>query len=208
MTTFLLIRHASHDLLGRTLTGRMPGVHLNDLGRLEAERLAERLYGCHLDSVYSSPLDRSIETARPIAAGIGCDIEIREALGEFHFGSWTGRSFEDLDVASGWSEFNARRSEGRAPGGESMAEVQHRILTELQRIRAIYPDSTVAVVSHRDVLKAAVAHVLGLHLDYLERFDLAPASVTRIAWNDWGPMLLGLNETPGSLRPPPATAHA
>jgi len=202
MTTFLLIRHASHDLLGRTLTGWMPGVHLNEVGRMEAERLADRLVAFPLDSVYSSPLDRSIETARPIAARVGCDIEVRESLGEFHFGSWAGRNFTDLEGAEGWSEFNTRRSDGRAPGGESMSEVQNRILTELGRIRSCHPESTVAVVSHGDVLKAAIAHVLGLHLDYLERFDLSPASVTRIAWNDWGPLLLGLNETPGHEAPP------
>jgi broad specificity phosphatase PhoE len=201
MTTFLLIRHASHDLLGRTLAGWMPGVHLNELGRAEAERLADRLVTSSIDSVYSSPLDRSIETARPIAARIGCDIEIRETLGEFHFGSWTGRSFADLEGSEGRSEFNTSRSDGRAPGGESMLEVQHRVLMELARIRAAYPDSTVAIVSHGDVLKAAVAHVLGLHLDYLQRFELAPASVTRIAWNDWGPLLVGLNETPAATAP-------
>jgi len=179
----------------------MPGVHLNRLGHLEAERLADRLPTA-ADSVYSSPLDRSIETARPIAARIGCDIEIRESLGEFHFGSWTGRNFAELEEAEGWSVFNRRRSDGRAPGGESTGEVQLRILTELGRIRAIRPESTVVVVSHSDVLKAAVAHVLGLHLDYLERFELAPASVTRIAWNDSGPHLLGLNETFGPVAPP------
>ena len=206
MTTFLLIRHASHDLLGRKLAGCMPGVHLNDLGRVEAERLADRLVALCVDSVYSSPLNRSIETARPIAARAGCDIEVREGLGEFHFGSWTGRSFDDLEGSEGWNEFNARRSGGRAPGGESMAEVQHRTLAELGRIRMIHPESTVAVVSHADVLKAVVAHVLGLHLDHLERFELAPASVTRIVWNDWGPILVGLNETLGLGTPSVATA--
>jgi len=200
MTTFLLIRHASHDLMGRTVAGWMPGVHLNDFGRVEAERLADRLVTSPIDSVYSSPLNRSIETARPIAARIGCDIEIRETLGEFHFGS-SGRSLADLEGSGHWSELNARRSDGHPPGGESTLEVQHRVLMELGRIRAAYPDSTVVVVSHGDVLKAAVAHVLGLHLDYLQRFELAPASVTRIVWNDGGPLLLGLNETAAVASP-------
>ena len=117
MTTFLLIRHAAHDLLGRRLAGRMPGVSLNGEGRRQVERLAERLAGASIRAVISGPLERARETAEPLARGLGLPVQISAAVDEIDFGEWTGLPFAELDQDPRWCWFNTFRSGARAPCG-------------------------------------------------------------------------------------------
>jgi probable phosphomutase (TIGR03848 family) len=199
VTTFLLIRHAMCDPVGRAVVGRTPGVHLNQAGRSQAERLAERLSRLSLAALYSSPLERALETARPIGLQQELPVQTLEGFNEIDFGDWTGKSLQELDQVSDWRSFNSFRSGSRIPGGENMAEVLSRVLRDLDRLRAAHPgpETLVAVVSHGDVLRVTLAHALGLAVDFLQRLELSPASVSAVGWEDYGTRLLQMNSTDG-----------
>lgn len=143
MTRFYLVRHASHDLLGRVLAGRMPGVHLNARGRREADWLRERFQSVPVDALVTSPLERSLETAGPIATALGLAPEIEPALGEMSFGEWTGRSFEELEAVPAWRAFNTCRSVTPVPGGETMLQTQVRAVAALERQRERHSNGAV-----------------------------------------------------------------
>jgi broad specificity phosphatase PhoE len=199
MTTFLLIRHALCDPVGRSIAGRQPGIHLNNPGRGQARRLAEWLGPITLDAIYSSPLERALETASPIAQAKGLQVHPAEAWNEIDFGEWTGRALADLDPLPEWRRFNTFRSSAVVPGGESMTQVLDRVLRELERLRALHPAATahVAVVSHGDVLRSLVAHALGVPMDLFHRLEISPASVSTLEITDQGSRLLLLNSTEG-----------
>lgn len=195
MMNLLLIRHAMNDWVGKKLAGWTPGVHLNQAGSAQADALARQLETLPLAAVYSSPLERALETARPLARVHGLTIQVREAVGELHIGDWTGRALEELGEEKLWSVIQVYPGGARFPGGESMREAQARIVAELDTIRDTHPDQTVAVVSHSDPIKMAVAHYLGLPLDLFQRLTIDPASVTVFTFTRFGPRLILLNHT-------------
>lgn len=195
--TLILVRHAAHVHLDRVLSGRMPGVPLSDEGCAQAGRLARRLAAKGPDAVVSSPLDRAQETARAIADVAGLPVETADALVELDLGEWTGRSFDQLRGDLDWDRWNRERATARPPGGEGMAEVQTRVLAYLGRVARERDGGTVVLVSHADVIRAAVCGVLGLALDAHWRFDVDPASATTLVWEHWGGRLMRLNEGVG-----------
>ena len=195
MTTFLLIRHALCDPVGTAIAGWTPGVHLNERGRAQGERLAERLSRAPITAVYTSPLERARETAAPVAARLGLEVWVEEALGEIRFGAWTGRTLEELSTAPRWREFNAFRSGTRVPGGELMLEAQTRAVVALDRLRERHGGEMVALVSHGDILKAVIGYYAGIPIDLLERLAVDPASVSVLVVHDRGARLLRLNDT-------------
>jgi broad specificity phosphatase PhoE len=195
MTTFFLIRHASCNGLGRTLWGRTPGVCLNDKGKLQAERLANRFSGITLRTIYSSPLERAVETAETIARTMNLEVIKSPAFEEINFGDWTGKSFETLSSDEVWRRFNTHRSETRIPGGESFLEVQKRIVRELDTLASQYGSARVAIVSHADVIKAAVGYFSATPIDLLHRIEISPCSVTVVALGEDMARLLTINST-------------
>jgi probable phosphoglycerate mutase len=200
MTTFLLIRHALCDPVGRSIAGRLPGIHLNETGRRQAQRLAEWLRPVALDGIYSSPLERAVETASPIAHAHGKPVQTSEGWNEVDFGEWTGQQLAELDILPAWRKFNAFRSSSTIPGGENMARVLDRVLRELDRLRDLHPApaARVAVVSHGDVLRSLIAHALGAPLDLFQRLEISPASISALEITEQGPRILWLNSTDGA----------
>jgi len=197
MTTFLLIRHALCDPVGRSIAGRTAGVHLNDAGRRQAAALAGRLGRLPVAAIRSSPLERAIETAEPLAAALNLHVVADGGLNEVDFGEWTGRTLTELDGLPEWRDFNERRSSTRIPGGETIAEVVSRSLATLEQVRRS-PGLTgrvVALVSHGDVLRSLVAHCIGMNPDALHRIEIAPASVSILSSEDGSWRLLLLNST-------------
>ena len=193
-TTFFLIRHGAHALLGRVLVGRTGNVSLAAQGREQAQCVARRFADERIDSVQSSPQARARETAAPIAAAAGVPLEIVAALDEVDIGEWAGQSFAELDGDSLWTTWNTQRSIARAPGGETMEDVRQRAVAHLEQVRAAYPQGKIVLVTHADVIKAAVLHHLGLSLDAYDRIDIEPASVTTLVVGDWGSKIAALNE--------------
>ncbi len=195
MTVFLLIRHGSTDMLGQTIAGRMPGVHLNPEGVNQAQRLSERLADAPIERIYCSPIERTLETAAPLASRLRLEIEVKEAFTEVDFGDWTGGAIQELGTIPKWRQFNLFRSGSRIPGGEMLVEVQSRMVAEMEKLRELLPDSTVAIVSHGDVIKSALAHYAGIPLDLFLRIEISPASVSIISVDDHGPRILCVNDT-------------
>ncbi|MFC4168348.1 histidine phosphatase family protein [Teichococcus aestuarii] len=194
--TLFLLRHAAHDRVADTLCGRMPGVALGATGRAQAAALAARLRGEAIVALHTSPVQRCRETAAPVGAALGLCPQAEEALAEIDFGDWTGRRFDALQDDPRWHHWNSARDAAAAPGGESMQAVQRRMLGWIGAARQRQPEGRIALVSHGDVIKAALCHFLGLPLQGYERFDIAPASVSTLAVWEGGGKVLGLNEQP------------
>ena len=195
MTTLLLVRHGHTDAAGKRLTGRAPGVHLNELGRRQAERLVERLDGVRIDTIVSSPLERCRETAAPLAKARGRAVDVGRAWIEVGYGEWTGRSISQLRRTKLWRRVMFAPSNVRFPGGESLLEVQGRAVDATLDIAARHARGTVVVVSHADVIRLLVAHLAGMHADHLQRLSIDTASITAVSISDGFPRLLTVNET-------------
>jgi probable phosphomutase (TIGR03848 family) len=193
MSRFYLIRHGENDLVGHAIAGRSPGVHLNAAGRQQAERIAQRLSSHPIDKIVSSPLERSRETAAPLAKRLHLEIEIRENLIEANFGEWTRKSIEELDRDPRWRQWNCFRSGSRIPGGESMLEVQARMIGEVERLRREHPGKTLALFSHGDPIRSILTYYLGMPLDLLLRISMSTASLSIVRIEDWGPQVECMN---------------
>jgi probable phosphoglycerate mutase len=195
MPLLLLIRHALTEATGRSLTGWTPGVHLSEQGRSQARALAERLTPVPVAAMYSSPLERCLETAEPVAAQKRLSVTAADALGEVRYGDWTGRSIAQLTRTRLWKVVQTTPSNARFPGGESLLECQERAAREVQRIAAAHPRGVVAAFSHADVIRLLLAHFAGIHVDQFQRLVVSPASVTAVALGDGIPRILRVNDT-------------
>jgi probable phosphomutase (TIGR03848 family) len=199
MTKFLLIRHALTDSVGKRLSGRTPGVPLNAEGQAQAQQLAIRLADMPIAAIYSSPLAHAVQTAAPIAAQHDLETSISEDFLELDFGNWTNCTFQELHDQPQFQRFNSFRSSTRIPGGELMLEAQARAVAGLGKLCAQHPGQTVAIVSHADILKAAVAYYAGIHLDLFQRLEISPASVSVLEIFEETARILLLNDT-GTLK--------
>lgn len=196
MTHLLLIRHATNDSQKEgILAGWTPCVHLNQEGQAQAKALAQRLAPIEIKAIYASPLERTMETAEIVATPHELPVVACDGLGEVRYGRWTGESLEKLRRRRLWRTVQFAPSAMRFPGGESFQEMQMRIVTELEQLRARHPKQTIAIVSHADVIKAAVAHYIGIHLDLFQRLLVSPASLTVLALERPVSRLVCLNDT-------------
>lgn len=189
----LLIRHGLTDWVGKRLAGRTPGIHLNEVGRAQAEALAARLAQLPLAAIYSSPQERALETAQPLSRLSGLAAQSQEGLAEVDCGDWVGRDLDDLRNDSLWPVIRTHPSAARFPGGESLREARDRTVAALDRIRDAHRDQLVAVFSHADPIRLAAAHYAGLALDLFQRLVISPASVTAFDLRELRPRMLCLN---------------
>ena len=167
----------------------------------QAQKAADRIGELkQVDALYTSPLERARETAAPIATITGQRARVERGLLECEFGEWTGAELSKLMKKTEWQTVQRSPSSFRFPGGESFSEMQHRIVSTLDRLRAAHPGGTIVCVSHADPIKAAVANALGTHLDLFQRIVISTCAISVIAWSPGGPAVLAVNSTGGSLR--------
>jgi probable phosphoglycerate mutase len=193
MTRLYLIRHAATDLLAERIAGRLPAVPLSAAGREEAARLARRLAEREIRAIYSSPQQRARETARFVGDALTLPVQIVEEIDEIDYCDWTGRSFEELAADPQWQAFNRFRSRARIPNGEAMLEVQTRAVGFMERLESLHPAESIAVISHGDVIRAALAFYLGTALDFILRFEIGPASMSVIEIGEHAPIVRCIN---------------
>lgn len=195
-TTFFLVRHAAHDNVGGYLAGRKPGVRLGADGRAQAERLAQRMSRETFSAIIASPRERTQETAEAIARAAGIDeVETDARLDEIDFGAWSGKTFDELNLDAEWARWNAERATARTPAGEGIADVARRVEECLADARLRFGSASVVLVSHADIIKAAVCLSLGLKPEQGMLLEVSPASITVLIQGDWGQKLWQLNET-------------
>lgn len=195
-TTVLLIRHGENEWTeSHKLAGRTPGVHLNVYGRQQAKALGKRLGKTKLSAIYASPLERTTETAQVIAQYHKLDIETHPGLLEVDYGDWTGQAVEKLTKTQTWPVIQFYPSGASFPQGESMYAMQTRFVQEINGLVAKHPEETIAVVGHADLIKAAVAHYLGMHFDLFQRIVISTASITTIIFTPMGPRVVAVNDT-------------
>ena len=200
VTTLLLVRHGNTSTTGKLLPGRAPGLHLAESGVRQAERAGERIAELkRVDAIYTSPLERARETAAPIAKATGVKPKVERGLLECDFGDWTGAELPKLMKLPEWRTVQRAPSTFRFPNGESFTEMQARIVSTLDRLRARHHGGTIVCVSHADPIKAAMAHALGTHLDLFQRIIISTCSISAIGFAGDGPMALTVNSTGGAL---------
>ena len=200
-TTVLLVRHGQTPTTGQVLPGRAKGLHLSEEGVAQAEEAARRIAAIgRVAAVYASPLERTKETAAPIARELGLRVRTHRGLLEADFGKWTGRKLGDLMKLADWKQVQRYPSGFRFPEGESFTEMQQRVCGALQAMVADHPGKRVVAVSHADPIKAAVAHAMGTHLDLFQRIVVGPCSITTVMYSPSGPVVLGVNSMGDDLK--------
>jgi len=198
MTIFYLLRHGEHALQGRIAAGRTPGIGLSERGRGEAAWAAERLANAKIAAIYASPQQRAQETAGIIGDRLGLPIAACDDLAELDFGDWTGLTFDEIRKDPRWQVWAAHRSVACIPGGETMREVQRRVVEAMMAMRETHPDDSVALVSHGDVLRAALMFALAMPIDFYSRIEVATASVSTVRIDAHGIRVIAINERIGA----------
>jgi len=199
MPLLLLVRHGENDYIKTgKMAGRIPGVHLNERGREQAEALAKALADVPIRAIYSSPLERAIETAEPIARVHRLEVQTEAGLLESDVGKWQGRPWKSIRLMKAWKIVLHSPSRFRFPGGESFPEMQTRVVSALERIVQIHkkPQDIIACVFHADPIKLAISHFLGLPLDHFQRLGCDTGSVTLLNVWETGAALIKLNQRP------------
>ncbi|HLM95503.1 MAG TPA: histidine phosphatase family protein [Acidimicrobiales bacterium] len=193
----LLVRHGRTPTTGSVLPGRAPGLHLSDEGKAQADQAAQRIASLKKPpvAVYASPLERAMETAKPIAGRLGLRVRVERGLLECDFGAWTGAKLGALRRRREWRTVQAFPSSFRFPDGESFVEMQARMLSTLDRLAQRHRGETFVAVSHADPIKAAVAATAGVPLDLFQRLSVSPCSVTALVRGEAGSYVLCVNAT-------------
>jgi probable phosphomutase (TIGR03848 family) len=205
MSTLLLVRHGLTAMTGPVLTGRTPGVHLDERGQKQAAALAERLGPLPVSAIVTSPLERCLDTAEYIraaqtAAGRTPDWQVDERIIECEYGAWTGRPIKELTKDPIWKVVQTQPSAARFPDGEALTDVSARAVAAVRDWDArLGPDAVWVACSHGDVIKAILADALGLHLDQFQRIVVDPCSVSVIRYTDTRPYVLRSNDVGGDL---------
>jgi probable phosphoglycerate mutase len=201
MPTILLIRHAENEYVAKgRLAGRLPGVHLNDNGQKQADVVAKALAHAPIKALYSSPMERCMQTAQPLAAVLGLEILPRPGLIEVDFGEWQDKTLKQLRRRKLWKVVQANPARMQFPGGETFASAQGRIVQELETLAGQHsPKDLIACFSHSDLIKLALSYFLGQPIDLFQRIMIAPASISTLHLGEMGAQIINLNHSAANL---------
>ncbi|MFN2462638.1 MAG: histidine phosphatase family protein [Candidatus Dormibacteria bacterium] len=202
----LLVRHGLTDLTASRLIGRLPGIGLNQRGHEQATAAARLLRGLPIQAIYTSPLERTIQTAEALAEVSGLPLTRMEGLLEVDYGEWAGQEYKVLRKTETWKLVQTQPARVRFPGGEAVREAQARVVQAVEELTERHPGGTVAAYTHADMIKLAVAHFIGLPLDLYQRTSVGPGSITALHVGRGSSTLvtLGATATLDDLKPPPA----
>ena len=199
-TIILFVRHGQTPTTGKKLPGRAAGLHLAPTGVTQAETAAARIAALNkVKAIYASPMERTQETAAPIAKACGLRVRTHKGLIEADFGSWTGKNLSALRKLPEWKTVQSYPSGFRFPKGESFSEMQTRMTGAVAELVAKHPGETIVAVSHADTIKAAMADAAGTPLDLFQRIVISPCSVSAVMYTPTGPIVLSVNSTGDDL---------
>ena len=200
VSIIILVRHGHTPTTGKILPGRAKGLHLSELGKEQASKVATNLSMLdNVTAVYASPMERTLETAKPIASAFGLKVQRNRGLIEADFGKWTGRKLSDLRKLSDWEIVQKNPSLFRFPDGESFIEIQSRMVETITRISDKHRGEIVIAVSHADTIKAFLTAMLGTPLDLLQRLHISPCSVSPVILGNGSPFVLAVNASGANI---------
>jgi probable phosphoglycerate mutase len=204
MTMILLIRHGENEYVAKgRLAGRLPGVHLNENGKKQAEAIAQALASAPIKAIYSSPMERCMETAQPLAAALDLDVMPRDGLLEVDFGDWQDKTLKQLRRRKLWKIVQGNPARMQFPGGETFANAQQRIVQELESlVQAHSSKELIACFSHSDLIKLALSYYLGQPIDLFQRIMITPASVSTLHLGEMGAQVININHNAANLHVP------
>ena len=196
MTTILLIRHGENEYVAKgRLAGRIPGIHLNAFGKKQAQAIAKSFAQAPIKAIYSSPLERCIETAQPLASVLEVDIIPRDGLLEIDFGSWQDKTLKSLRRRKLWETVQRNPSRMQFPDGETFSNAQMRVTQEIEALRKLHsPKEIIACFTHSDVIRLALAYYIGTPLDLFQRIVVSPASISTIHLGEMGVQIFNMNQ--------------
>ncbi|MDQ7026954.1 MAG: MSMEG_4193 family putative phosphomutase [Anaerolineae bacterium] len=197
MTQILLIRHAVNEYVKTgKLAGRIEGVHLNDDGQEQAEALGKRLADVPLRYIYVSRMERTMETARAIHQHhANIPLEQHDGILEVDYGDWQDMKISELTKRKMWSVIQEYPTRAYFPNGETMRSVQNRVVDTIEALVEKHGNEMIALVFHADLIKMAVAHYLGVHLDNFQRIVISPASISTLILGHSRPYVANVNDT-------------
>jgi len=201
MTTILLIRHGENEYVAKgRLAGRLPGVHLNDKGKKQAETVAKAFAKAPIEAVYSSPMERCMETAQPLANALKLEVIPREGLIEVDFGKWQDKTLKQLRRRKLWKVVQSNPSRMKFPGGETFSNAQARIVQDIEALAKKHnPKDLIACFSHSDLIKLAISYYLGQPIDLFQRIMIAPASISTIHLGEMGAQIININHSAANI---------
>ena len=200
VSIIILVRHGHTPTTGKILPGRAKGLHLSELGKEQASKVATNLSMLeNVKAVYASPMERTLETAKPIASTFGLKVQRNRGLIEADFGKWTGRKLSDLRKLSDWEIVQKNPSLFRFPDGESFIEIQSRMVETITRISDKHRGEIVIAVSHADTIKAFLTAMLGTPLDLFQRLHISPCSVSPVILGNGSPFVLAVNASGANI---------
>jgi len=187
LTRLYFVRHGATQLTAEDRFSGATGVDLSDEGRQQVRRLAERLKDDRVRAIYSSPLDRTVETAKILAASCGLTPILRDGLREISHGRWEGLTRREVEqrYADEYSAWEEDPFTFAPEGGESGVGVLARALPVIREIVVAHPDQLVMVVSHKATLRLILSSVLGFDArGYRDRLDQSPACLNVVDFKD------------------------
>ena len=200
VSIIILVRHGHTPTTGKILPGRAKGLHLSELGKEQASKVATNLSMLdNVTAVYASPMERTLETAKPIASAFGLKVQRNRGLIEADFGKWTGRKLSDLRKLSDWEIVQKNPSLFRFPDGESFIEIQSRMVETITSISDKHRGEIVIAVSHADTIKAFLTAMLGTPLDLFQRLHISPCSVSPVILGNGSPFVLAVNASGANI---------
>lgn len=197
MPIILLIRHGENEYVAKgRLAGRLPGVHLNEKGRQQAETVANLLSKAPVKAIYSSPLERCMETAQPLSEKLGLPVIPRDDLLEIDFGSWQDKTLKQLRRRKLWKVVQGNPARMQFPEGETFANAQLRIINELEFLSKEHgPKDMIVCFSHSDLVRLVLAFYLGIPLDLFQRITVSPASISTLHLGEFGARVIHVNHS-------------
>jgi probable phosphoglycerate mutase len=190
----VFVRHATCERMDEMLLGRTVDAPLAAIGVQEAQAMACMLAPSSEALLVVSPRRRARQTAAAIAERSQCELVIACDIDELDFGRWSGQTFDELARDPDWQRWNEQRDSAATPAGERIRDVQARVLKHLQRLRGAFPGRPIILVTHAEVIRAALLYWLQAPADVYRRLAISPASISRVSLSETGPRIDAINQ--------------
>ena len=195
----IFLRHGqAENNTKKILAGRSPGVNLTEVGIQQAEQAGKMLEPLNISAIYSSPIDRALQTAEIVGKQCDLEISIDDRLIELDMGKFTKMPYDEIFAKHGnvFLKFYEGSEEVSENGVETFSQVQKRVFEMVDFVIDKHKNENVVLVTHMDPIKAMIGKTLGLKSEVLFELIIANASLNIFKNHDQKVYLTGINVMP------------